>query len=132
MAAELAAGRLRPEALGPVVRELVPGWLDEPVLAGGQLSGAVVTVDHFGNLLTNLDASLVDQVATPVVRAGGQEIPLRRTYSDVRPGEYVALINSFGVLEVARAEKSAAEGLGLGRGAPIVVSPRHCAAKRIG
>jgi S-adenosylmethionine hydrolase len=50
---------------------------------------------------------------------------LRRTYSDVRPGEYVALINSFGVLEVARAEKSAAEGLGLGRGAPIVVSPRR-------
>jgi S-adenosyl-L-methionine hydrolase (adenosine-forming) len=92
----------------------------------------VVTVDHFGNLLTNLDASLVDQVATPVVRAGGQEIPLRRTYSDVRPGEYLALINSFGVLEVARAEKSAAEGLGLGRGAPVVVSPRHCAAKRIG
>ena len=31
---------------------------------------------------------------------------------------------SFGVLEVARAEKSAAEGLGLGRGAPIVVLPR--------
>jgi len=132
LAAELAAGRLRPEALGPVVRELVPGWLDEPTLAGGQLSGAVVTVDHFGNLLTNLDAALVGQVETPVVRAGGQEILLRRTYSDVQPGEYVALINSFGVLEVARAEKSAAEGLGLGRGAPIVVSPRHCAAKRIG
>ncbi len=71
------------------------------------------------------------QVATPVVRAGGQEIPLRRTYSDVRPGEYVALVNSFGVLEVARAEMSAADGLGLGRGAPIVVAPRagHCSRK---
>ncbi len=132
LSAELAAGRLRPECLGPVVRELVSGGLPGPLLAGEQLSGAVVTVDHFGNLLTNLDASLVAQVATPVVRAGGQEIELRRTYSDVLPGEYVALINSFGVLEVARAQKSAAEGLGLGRGAPIVVSPRHCAAKRIG
>ena len=132
LAAELAAGRLRPECLGPVVRELVPGGLAGPLLAGEQLSGAVVTVDHFGNLLTNLDASLVAQVTTPVVRAGGQEIELRRTYSDVRPGEYVALINSFGVLEVARAQMSAAEGLTLGRGAPIVVSSRHCAAKRIG
>ena len=65
------------------------------------------------------------QVATPVVRAGGREIPLRRTYSDVRPGEYVALVNSFGVLEIARAEKSAADGLGLGRGAAIVVAPRR-------
>ena len=132
LAAELAAGRLRPESLGPVVRGLVPGCLAKPVLAGGQLSGVVVTVDHFGNLLTNLDATLVAQVAAPVVRAGGKEFPLRRTYADVLPGEYVALINSFGVLEVARAEKSAAEGLGLARGAPIVVSPRHCAAKRIG
>ncbi|MBK7904851.1 MAG: SAM-dependent chlorinase/fluorinase [Proteobacteria bacterium] len=133
VAAELAAGRLRPEALGPVVRELVPGWLDEPVLAGGQLSGVVVTVDHFGNLLTNLDAPLVAQVATPVVRAGGHEILLRRTYSDVRPGEYVALINSFGVLEVARAEKSAAKGLGSRSGCPdprlaaprLVIAPQN-------
>ncbi len=132
VAAELAAGRLRPEALGPAVKGLVPGRLAEPVLADGLLTGTVITVDHFGNLLTNLEASLVDLVATPGVQAGGQEIPLRRTYSDVRPGEYVALINSFGVLEVARAEKSAAEGLGLARGAPILVSPRHCAAKRIG
>jgi S-adenosyl-L-methionine hydrolase (adenosine-forming) len=125
LAAELAAGRLRPQAVGPLVRELVPGRHAEPVLAGGQLSGVVVTVDHFGNLLTNLDASLVAQVTRPVVLAGGQEIPLRRTYSEVPPGEYVALVNSFGVLEVARAEQSAAAGLGLGRGAPVVVSPRR-------
>ena len=123
VAAELAAGRLAPDRLGPEVPELVPGGLDEPVLAAGQLSGAVVTVDHFGNLLTNLDAALVARVATPMVRAGGHDIPLRRTYSDVRPGEYVALINSFGVLEVARAEQSAAAGLGLDRGAPVVVAP---------
>jgi S-adenosylmethionine hydrolase len=49
---------------------------------------------------------------------------LRRTYGDVRPGEYLALVNSFGVVELARAEQSAAEGLGLGRGAPVVISNR--------
>ena len=58
------------------------------------------------------------------MRAGGHDIPLRRTYSDVRPGDYLALINSFGVLEVARAEQSAAHGLGLDRGAPILVTGR--------
>jgi S-adenosylmethionine hydrolase len=31
------------------------------------------------------------------------------------------LINSFGVLEIARAEGSAADALGLGRGAPVIV-----------
>jgi S-adenosylmethionine hydrolase len=49
---------------------------------------------------------------------------LRRTYSDVRPGDYLALVNSFGVIEVARAEQSAAQGLGLERGAPVVVVSR--------
>jgi hypothetical protein len=55
------------------------------------------------------------------VRVAGRDLPLRRTYSDVRPGDDLALINSFGVLEVARAERSAAEGLGVARGAPVTV-----------
>jgi len=124
IAAELASGRWQPAALGPVVDELVPGWLDEPVVSAGQVSGAVVTIDHFGNLLTNIDAALLPQAPHTVVRAGGRDIPLRRTYSDVRPGDYLALVNSFGVLEVARAEQSAAHGLGLDRGAPVLVTGR--------
>jgi S-adenosylmethionine hydrolase len=40
----------------------------------------------------------------------------------VKPGEYLALVNSFGVVEIARAEQSAAEGLGIGRGAPVSVT----------
>lgn len=125
IAAELAAGRVAPSALGSVVPDLVPGWVDEPVVGTGQVSGAVVTVDHFGNLLTNIDAELIPHVPNPVVRAAGHEIPLRRTYADVRPGDYLALVNSFGVLEIARAEQSAAQGLGLGRGAPLVVGSRR-------
>jgi hypothetical protein len=125
LAAELAAGRLAPAQLGPVIHELVPGWLDEPVVTPGHVHGAVVTIDHFGNLLTNIDAALVAPIANPVVRAGGHEVPVRRTYSDVRPGEYLALINSFGVLEIARAEQSASQGLGLDRGAPVVVGSRR-------
>jgi S-adenosylmethionine hydrolase len=50
---------------------------------------------------------------------------LRRTYGHVQPGDNLALVNSFGVVEVARAEQSAAEGLGLGRGAPVVVAEQQ-------
>ena len=56
-----------------------------------------------------------------MVRTGGHSFPLKRTYGDVRPGDYLALVNSFGVIEIARAEQSAAEGLGLGRGTPLIV-----------
>ena len=122
IAAELASDRIRPAALGPVIDELVPGWIEAPVSGQGQASGIVVTIDHFGNLLTNIDARLVPQAPHVVVRVAGREIPVRRTYSDVRPGDYLALVNSFGVLEIARAEQSAAHGLGVERGAPVVVT----------
>jgi hypothetical protein len=46
---------------------------------------------------------------------------MKPTYGNAKPGEYLALINSFGVLEIARAESSAAAGLGSERGAPITV-----------
>jgi len=122
VAARLATGRLQYEELGPVVPELVPGWIEEPVEKPGQITGAVLTIDHFGNLITNIDARSLQGRGRVRVRVAGRELDLRRTYSEVRPGDYLALLNSFGVLEIARAEGSAAVGLGLERGAPVVVS----------
>ena len=124
LAAALAAGRLQPAELGPLVGELVPGWIEEPQVTAGQVNGTVVTIDHFGNLITNIEPRHLRGIAHPVVRVAGREFALRRTYSDVRPGEYLALVNSFGVIEIAQAERSAAEGLGLARGAPVVVVSR--------
>ena len=46
---------------------------------------------------------------------------MKPTYGRASPGDYLALVNSFGVVEVARAEDSAADGLGCDRGAPIAV-----------
>ena len=57
----------------------------------------------------------------PVVHIAGHDIPVRTTYGNVKPGEYLALRNSFDVLEVAKSESNAAEGLGVERGAPISV-----------
>ena len=121
LSAALAAGRLQPDELGGPVDELVPGWIEEPQVMAGQVNGTVVTIDHFGNLITNIEPRHLRGIAHPVVRVAGREFALRRTYSDVRPGEYLALVNSFGVVEIAQAERSAAEGLGLARGAPVVV-----------
>jgi S-adenosylmethionine hydrolase len=124
LAAEVAAGRLAPADLGVPTDQLVPGWIEAPRVSQGQVTGTVVTIDHFGNLVTDIDARHLGGLPHPVVRVAGRELPVRRTYSDVRPGDYLALVNSFGVLEIARAERSAAEGLGLARGAPVVVIAR--------
>jgi S-adenosylmethionine hydrolase len=118
----MAAGRLTVADLGPRTDDHVPSWVDEPSVSGELVSGVVITIDHFGNLITNIDATVIQRFVRPVVRTGGHSFPMRRTYGDVKPGDFLALINSFGVLEIARAEQSAAEALGLGRGAPVTVS----------
>jgi S-adenosylmethionine hydrolase len=124
IAAELAAGRCKLEDLGDVVSTLVPAWVDEPTVEPSSVTGVVISIDHFGNLISNIDAPLIERFRLPLVHAGSHSFPLLRTYGDTQPGEYLALINSFGVIEIARAEQSAAEGLGLSRGAPVVVRDR--------
>jgi S-adenosyl-L-methionine hydrolase (adenosine-forming) len=121
LAAEIAAGRCAPADLGEPVDSVVPAWVDEPTVEPGAVNGVVITIDHFGNLITNIDAALITAFREPSVQAGNHRFPLMRTYGNARPGDYLALVNSFGVIEIARAEQSAADGLGLGRGAPVAV-----------
>ena len=121
VAAEIAAGRLAASDIGTPTADWVPGWLDEPEVANDKVIGSIVTVDAFGNLISNIDAGALESFAAPVAHIGGHDFAMNETYGRVQPGEYLALINSFGVVEIARAEGDAAEGLGLERGAPITV-----------
>ncbi len=121
LAAALAAGQLRPERLGPRIDALVPAWVEPPTVAAHAVSGVVITVDHFGNLITNIDGRSLAGWVEPKVYAGAHVLSLHRTYGDVPPGTPLALINSFGVLEIAIAERRADEQLGLSRAAPVVV-----------
>jgi S-adenosylmethionine hydrolase len=122
LVAELGAGRCQPAEIGEPTTQFVPGWVEEPGVIGQAVRGVVITLDHFGNLITNIDQELLRRFMRPVVHAANHRLTLHRTYGDAKPGEYLALINSFGVVEIARAEQSAAEGLGIGRGAPVSVT----------
>ena len=122
IAAEIAAGRTNPVSIGVPVYEWVPGWIDDPDVTADKVSGVVVTVDTFGNLISNIDGALIAAFKEPVVHIAGHEIPMKTTYGRAKPGEYLALVNSFNVIEVAISEGNAAEGLGSERGAPISIS----------
>lgn len=121
IAAELAAGKLTFAEVGPVVEsaDMVPSLSDEVCQRGPELEGVVVTADHFGNVITNIDGERLHGFRTPVVAIAGREVAIHRTYGNVVPGELLALINSFGVVEIARAEGSAESLLGVARGAKI-------------
>jgi len=122
VAAELAAGRLSLDGIGKAVSEWTPGWLDEPEVSTGKVSGTIITIDAFGNLISNIDASLIKGYREPVAHIAGHQIPTLTTYGRAKPGELLALINSFNVVEIARSEGSAAESLGSERGAPLIIT----------
>ncbi len=124
LAADLATGAIRPADIGPPVDELIPSLLEDPLVANGLIHGTVVTIDHFGNLITNIDQRLLDGWVAPEVSVAGHHFDLRETYGSTTPGDFLALINSFGVVEIARAEGSAADSLGLGRSAPVTIRDR--------
>jgi hypothetical protein len=121
VAAELAAGRVAVAEVAEKADDWTPGWIDEPDVSRGKITGVVVTVDTFGNLISNIDAGLLGDFKEPVAEIAGHQISMQTTYGRAQPGDYLALINSFGVVEIARAEGSAADGLGSERGAPLVI-----------
>ena len=121
LAAEIASGRIQAMHIGNPTCEWTPAWLDEADVSASKVTGAIVTIDAFGNLISNIEADMIDSIANPVVHIGGRDVTILQTYGRAQPGELLALINSFGVLEIAKAEGNAADGLGLERGAPVTV-----------
>jgi len=120
LAAAIASGRCEPADLGSEVDSIdLSGWPATAQRADGGISGLIVAVDRFGNLISNISAAQVVALVNPTVHIGGMRLPLRRTYGDAPPGEYLGLINSFEVLEVARSRGNAASGLNLAVGAAI-------------
>lgn len=124
LAAAIAAGRCDPLDLGAEVDEIdMTGWPAITPRADGGVAGVIVAVDRFGNLISNIEATTVVALLNPTVHVGGLRLPLRRTYGEAAAGEYLGLINSFEVLEVACSRGNASAGLKVGVGAPISAVP---------
>ena len=109
-------------ALGAPIDALGDAWHD-PVRrrtpppqrqADGSLVGEVLTIDRFGNAMTNLVSRSMS--AASVVQVAGQIVRVVRTYGDAAPGELVALIGSSGFVEVAVRDGHAATQWHLTRG----------------
>ncbi len=125
--ARLAAGLLEWETLEPFpgrpVEADLPG---AEVLPGGEIRGEVVLADPFGNLVTSIPSRLLPG---PGARGGGRveilgrEIPVLETYGQAEPGALLALTGSFGLLEIARRDGSAREGLGAAEGTEVRFFP---------
>ena len=125
IAAALAAERLRFEDCGPICEDWVGDIIEMPEILSRVVTGQVVTIDNFGNLITNIARDDFSHIKEPQVLAGGEYIILKNTYGNVEPGKFLALINSIEMLEIACSERNATEALGIGRGSPIKVIEKN-------
>lgn len=97
-----------------------------PEVEREQVRGQVLRVDRFGNLITNIDRRTFDRVAHEgvglAVQVDGRDVDrVVNTYAEAAAGELCALFGSTDHLEIAVNAGSAAERLGLGRGALVTV-----------
>ena len=132
VAGYLAAGE-DPEDFGPTIVNPVKLKISEShVRPGGSIEGEVVYVDHFGNLITNIDTGVFwdgESLAgedegrlTPVIEVGGVTIRgLSEYYQASEKDQFGAHFNSWSRLEIFLPEKRAADELGAGRGTPVKV-----------
>ena len=95
--------------------------LPRPVVMAESITGEIVRVDRFGNLITNIDRRTLEQFAgsRPIgITIGGREIArIVATYAEAPAGELCALFGSTDHLEIAVNAGDAARELSLGRGA---------------
>ena len=94
-----------------------------PAVEDALVSGVVLRIDRFGNVVTNIDRKTFESVARSAVMevtAGPHAIGrLVATYADIQPGEICALFGSTDHLELAANSESAADRLQLSRGSAV-------------
>jgi hypothetical protein len=129
VAARLACG-LPPAAVGAEVAADSLVVLPFPALRrdGDTLHGAVIDIDRFGNLITNIDRENAGRLcdgAFHKLRVVIGPLTIRGiapAYETARAGEPVALFNSRNLLEIGLCRASAARQLQLGLDSPVFLS----------
>ena len=109
--------------LGPVRSHtaLVSSAWPDPVVERSIQGVRVVHVDRFGNLITNLRASAIGKRRVLEATCKRRRFPFATYYGTVKKGGALSLIGSYGRLELALREASAAQKFCIAPGAKVNV-----------
>lgn len=123
-AAHLSRG-VAADAFGPVLDTIVELCVPEARCSAAAVSGEVVYVDHFGNLVTNISAETLSRFPGRQLSVSMTGTPLAgpvMAYAAVPAGAPLAIVGSWGMLEIAVRNGSAAEMFAAGPGTPVTVA----------
>jgi S-adenosylmethionine hydrolase len=119
VAAHLSTG-VDMDALGPRVTDLVRLRTPQAERTEDGVRGSVRFVDHFGNIVTNIPAASIPgdaEVTLGELRIQG----LSSAYETTAEGHPLAIVNSYGLVEIAVRGGNAAARLGARRGTPVTI-----------
>lgn len=122
VAAALASGTALHE-LGPRVDDLVRLDYTPPSYEKERVDGTIVAVDHFGNLVTDIEASRIG-FSPFELRSGWHVVDrLERSYADSQESLFL-VVGSTGCIELSVKNGSAADVLQLSRGDRVTITPK--------
>ncbi|WP_424000103.1 SAM hydrolase/SAM-dependent halogenase family protein [Haloarcula salina] len=110
----------RPEATP--VEEYVDLRFPEPSVDADGATGEVLVVDDFGNAITNVPGDVLAERFGETVAVGGDDVPVRRAYAAVDPGQRLVTVGSHGNVELAVNQGRGDEAFGVTTGSDVVLS----------
>ncbi len=109
------------DAVGAVVEDPVILSIPEPIQTEDGIEGEIIHLDRFGNLSSNIESGMLHRPVDSV-QTGGWEIKgIKTFFSEVPTGAPIAVINSFGFLEIAVNLGNASLDLGVQKGSRVKV-----------
>jgi len=121
-AAHLSKGK-NVEDAGPMISDLQRFQRSEATLSAGKFRAEILHRDRYGNIITNIAAPMLAKAGWKngmtfdfTIRRQTARAKFADRYNSVTPGEYVVLLNSQGLLVIARNLDNAAANLGAAAG----------------
>ena len=111
-AANLANG-VRLEEFGPKISDVVTPKFTKVTLAKNAVSGEVLHIDDFGNIITNIPSNYVARFRNSTVQVNlssrKEQMKVLGTYAEARLTEHIVLVGSHGYAEIASNQGNASE-----------------------
>jgi S-adenosyl-L-methionine hydrolase (adenosine-forming) len=121
VAAHVSLGKA-PEQFGPSLTAMERLTLPKVEYHAAGLTGSVIYIDHFGNVITNITAADLQPFPKESLLVSMDDMQIQgvvASYAAVEVGAPAVLINSWGMLEIAVRNGSAAQRFGVLPGHPV-------------
>ena len=128
VALKLANGKSLKD-VGELVDQMTELYARQLKVTKREIAGHVVTVDHYGNLITNINKTEFEKIleingagVRYAIRFGREQFQnLHGYFSDVESGDCYVMFNSSGQLQIGINKGNASELLGLSIDSPVLI-----------